>query len=78
MKNFYPKKASKSTYQMSFFQLFFQNSVITPYMRISKNKQKNAIFFTNHPLYEDFFPRKKHQIDEKVKNFGKNSKIENS
>ena len=61
MKIFYPKKTSKSTYQMPFFQLFFPKFRYNITMRISKKSyQKHIIFPQITPIWR-FVPSKKAQ-----------------
>ena len=66
----FTKKTRKSSYQMSCFQLFFQNSVITSLCEFPKKTLKNAIVHKT-PLYEDLFPPKKTQNWRKSKEFWK-------
>ena len=78
MKNFYPKKASKSTYQMSFFQLFSKFPLSPPICEFPKTKKRTLFFSQITPYMKIFFLEKSTKLTKKFRILEKSSKIENS
>ena len=67
MKNFYPKKASKSTYQMSFFQLFSKFPLSPPICEFPKTKKRTLFFSQITPYMKIFFLEKSTKLTKKLR-----------